>query len=46
MSTFGERQGDDLGDDDVTGPDPIAVEFEQVDDPDDDPDEDPFEVSP
>ena len=46
MSTFGERQGDDLGDDYATGPDPIAVEFEAVDDPDDDPDEDPFEVSP
>lgn len=44
MSSFGERQGDDLGDETYPGPDPVAVEFEAVDDPGDDPDEDPFDV--
>jgi hypothetical protein len=46
MSTFGDRQADDLGDDVADGPDPVAVVFEAVDDPDDDPDEDPYPVSP
>lgn len=41
---FGERQGDDTGDDIEPGPDAIAVEFYVVDDPTDDPNEDVYEV--